>query len=51
MSSEVEIFPGLEIISYEHAVDRGLIRNEPPVPGGPPRPTTSVWARWFSPAR
>ena len=36
MSSEVEILPGLEIIPYEHAADRGLIPNEPAYPEDPP---------------
>ena len=32
VSGEVEIAPGLEIISYQSAAERGLVRNEPPGP-------------------
>ena len=32
MSGEVEIAPGLEIVSYERAAERGLVTNEPPGP-------------------
>ena len=32
MSGETEIAPGLEIVSYQRAADRGLVRNEAPGP-------------------
>ena len=32
MSGEVEIAPGLEIVSYQRAAQRGLVRNEAPGP-------------------
>ena len=32
LSGELEIVPGLEIIDYERAAERGLVRNEPPGP-------------------
>ena len=32
MESEVVIAPGLEIVSYTRAAERGLVRNEPPGP-------------------
>ena len=35
LSGEVEIIPGLEILSYERAVARGLVRNEPTYPEEP----------------
>ena len=36
LSGEVEIMPGLEIISYRHAVDRGLVEEEPLHPEASP---------------
>ena len=32
MEGEVDIAPGLEIVSYTRAAERGLVRNEPPGP-------------------
>ena len=32
MSGEIEIAPGLEIVDYQRAAQRGLVRNEPPSP-------------------
>ena len=32
MEGEIEIAPGLEIVSYERAAERELVRNEPPGP-------------------
>ena len=36
LSGEVEIMPGLEIISYRRAVNRGLVEEEPLRPEDPP---------------
>ncbi len=32
MSAEFEIIPGLELMDYQRAVERGLVRDEPPGP-------------------
>ena len=36
MPGEFEIFPGLEVISYARAIDRGLVRSDPGYPEYPP---------------
>ena len=35
MSGEIEIAPGLEIIDFQRAAERGLVKNEPPGPSNP----------------
>ena len=37
LSGEIEIAPGLEIIDYQHAVKRGLVKVEHALPGDPTR--------------